>query len=142
MAQTRISEAGYDITLNQLILLINIAENPNSTQVVLAESILKDYASVARMVEILVRKKYLNRVEDKDDRRKKKLTLSTKGEAMLATLIPIVKEYREIAKGDFTEDKLATLSKLLIQLTENCEDDINNGKSVIYPIRDSLDNVL
>ena len=124
MAQERISKSGYDITVNQLILLINLVEKPNSTQVELSESILKDYASVARMVDILVKKNYLTRVENSSDRRKKDLTPTKKTSKMITDLVPIINDYRKVARENFTHKKLETFSNLLNQLINNCEKNI------------------
>jgi len=61
MAQSEIHKADSDLTVNQLILLIEIEKNPNLQQIDLAELIFKDVASVTRMTDLLFKKGHLRR---------------------------------------------------------------------------------
>ncbi len=121
MAQDHIQAAGFDISVNQLILMIQLAQYPESSQVELSEAIFKDFASVARMVDLLVKKGYLNRSENRVDRRKKDLIPTAKGKKIITALVPVIQNYRQVALGDFTSGQLRSLSALLSELTNNCE---------------------
>lgn len=125
LAQSIINEAGYDISINQLILLTNLDVRPDAKQVELAELIFKDFASVARMVDLLVKKEFLMRQESKIDRRKKDLTLTLKCKNMLDELIPLINKYRNIALNNFSEQELTQMRSFLKRLVTNCEDHIN-----------------
>lgn len=121
LAQSKIDEAGFDISINQLILLINLRERPQSSQVELAELIFKDFASVARMVDILVKKGYLKRIESTIDRRKKDLILSPACINMLDQLIPVIEEYRNNALDDLSQNEVETINTFLKKVIDNCE---------------------
>ena len=121
LAQSKIDQAGFNISINQLILLTNIRARPESSQVELAEYIFKDFASVARMVDLLVKKKYLKRTESKVDRRKKDLTLTPKCISMLDDLVPVMNEYRQIALQDLSENQTKKTHAYLRHLIKNCE---------------------
>ncbi|MEL7162512.1 MAG: MarR family transcriptional regulator, partial [Bacteroidota bacterium] len=121
MAQDRINATGHRVSLNQLILLLQLLERPQSTQVELAESVFKDFASVARMVDLLVKKGYLHRSENPHDRRKKDLVPTPACKKMVAELVPVIQEYRAAALHDFGATDLEQLSSLLQQLTANCQ---------------------
>ncbi|WP_025740669.1 MarR family winged helix-turn-helix transcriptional regulator [Aquimarina pacifica] len=121
LAQDRINASGHDVSVNQLILLINLSEHPNATQAELSEYIFKDFASVARMVDILVKKNYLERRENTVDRRKKDLRPTVIGERMIKELRPIIKEYRQTALFGFTNENLDEISRLLRDFITNCE---------------------
>lgn len=121
LVQKRITEAKYDISVNQVILLSNLREKPKSSQVELAELIFKDFASVTRMVDLLVKKGYLNRVESSIDRRKKDLLLTPKCIVMLDNLIPVIKEYRKTALQNLTKNDIQIVRSFLKQLIANCE---------------------
>lgn len=124
LAQNEINKSGHDISLNQLILLINLTKNPDLSQVELSDYIFKDFASIARMVDILVKKKYLTRTENPNDRRKKDLTPTPKCSKMVIELLPIIDDYRQKAIEDFKDKDLKKLSSLLSLLVENCERNI------------------
>ncbi|MEN0004118.1 MAG: MarR family transcriptional regulator [Bacteroidota bacterium] len=121
LAQKKVDETDYNISINQLILLLNLQERPKLSQVELAELVFKDFASVARMVDLLVKKGYLKRIESSVDRRKKDLILTSTCEAMLSVLRPVVEEYRVLALGDFSEEDIKKIQSFLTQLIDNCE---------------------
>lgn len=131
LAQDRINATGYAITVNQLILLVNLSEHAGATQVELAEVLLKDFASVARMVDLLVQKGYLQRTENPIDRRKKDLVLTTSAQKMVEDLKPVILAYRQTALSDFTEDHRGQLSGLLERFTTNCEQGLAQEDSYV-----------
>lgn len=121
LAQKKINDAKYDVSVNQVILLSNLRKEPKSSQVELAELVFKDFASVARMVDILVKKGYLNRVESSIDRRKKDLTLTPSSIAMLDNLMPVIKDYRKTALHKLSKKDTELVRSFLKQLIKNCE---------------------
>ena len=121
MAQSYIDSAGFDVSLNQLILLIQLSTNPSSTQVELAGHIFKDYASVARMVDLLVKKGYLTRTENQEDRRKKDLSPTAKCEDMLDKVKSVMTGYRHQALIGIDEKSQKLLSEILDKFSHNCE---------------------
>lgn len=124
MAQQKIDAHGFGISLNQLILLIQLSKRPESSQVELADFVFKDFASVARMVDLLVKKGYLTRTENKIDRRKKDLTPTAACRNMIQVLLPVITEYRQLALQGFDEKELELLSRLLGKLSSNCEESL------------------
>ncbi|MEM6766874.1 MAG: MarR family transcriptional regulator [Bacteroidota bacterium] len=128
LAQDHINLSGHDITIDQLILLVNLAEHPDATQVNLSAYVFKDFASVARMVDILVKKGYLKRSENQADRRKKDLVPTASCKKMIDELIPVVKNYRRMALTEFTEEEISLLSSFLQRLATNCETHLPTAK--------------
>ncbi|MEM7513596.1 MAG: MarR family transcriptional regulator [Bacteroidota bacterium] len=124
LAQATIDSTGYDISINQMILLMNLKDNPTATQVELSDLIFKDFASIARMVDLLVKKGLLKRKESKLDRRKKDLILTPKGHQILEEISPLVGEYRSHALKGFDEKEVLQMSAFLIRLIQNCEEEI------------------
>ena len=78
MAQNNLNELGYSITINHILMLIQIEKRPEISQVELSELLFKDVASITRMTELLVKRDFLLRAENKVDRRKKDLKSRTK----------------------------------------------------------------
>ena len=119
-AQDTINGAGYNISINQLILIITLNERPDASQVELAELIFKDFASVTRMVDILVKKGFINRIENSIDRRKKDLTPTLKCKKMLVEVIPLVKKYRKNALKGFSKNEISQVTSFLEHFANNC----------------------
>ena len=119
MAQGNLNELGYNITINQIHLLIQIDQNPETSQVELAEQLFKDVASITRMIELLVKRNFIVREENKSDRRKKDLKITSKGKKILDLAIPVIHKNREIAQKDITEKEKDTLSELLNKIILN-----------------------
>ncbi|GAB5554572.1 MAG: hypothetical protein Sapg2KO_41630 [Saprospiraceae bacterium] len=120
LSQDHIDQTGYDVSVNQLILLIQIVKNPKLTQVELSEVIFKDFASIARMVDLLVKKDFLKRTENPKDRRKKDLIPTPKGIKMVNELVPVINNYRALALKGIDPDEVAKTLKLLETLADNC----------------------
>ena len=121
MAQRRLQEAGSDLTINQLILIIQLQQQPDLQMVDLAEVIFKDVASVTRMIDLLVKKGYLERKENQADRRRKDLALTKIAETAIAQLSPIITAYRAQALQGFSKEETQNLSLLLDHLSSNCQ---------------------
>ena len=119
MAQRNLNELGYKITVNQILLIIQIEKNPKISQVELAELLFKDFASITRMIELLVKEDFIEREENKNDRRKKDLKITPKGKKLLDLAIPVITKNREIAQNNMTETEIKTLLTLLNKIIKN-----------------------
>lgn len=119
MAQGNLNQLGYKITINQILLMIQIDQKPDTSQVELAELLFKDVASITRMIELLVKENFVFREENKDDRRKKYLKISEKGKRVLELAIPIISKNREIAQKNISEEEKEALIKLLNKIILN-----------------------
>ena len=101
-------------------LLQQIKNNPNTPQSQLATALLKDYAAITRMVDLLVKNKYIKRKGNEYDRRRNTLLLTDKGEKTLKKLKSVLKTNHEIAMKNFSNYELDRLDKLLQRLIVNC----------------------
>lgn len=120
-AQKKISVIDPNITLDQLLTLNLIKEDPESSQKELAQILFKDYASLTRIIELLVKKGYLSRSINETDRRKFILKLTEKGYAIVDKLTPIIIENRKIALENISDTDLKNLKATLKKITENCK---------------------
>lgn len=119
MAQGNLNKLGYKITINQILLMLQIDRNPEVSQVELAELLFKDVASIARMIELLVKGGLVEREENKVDRRKKDLKITKNGQRLLSMSIPVISENREIAQKNISEQEKETLFELLNKIIIN-----------------------
>ena len=107
----KLSSHGVDLTRNQYVLLKVLLEKEGSTQNDLAFLTERDKTSMARLVSSMENKGLLKKVTGKQDRRKRRIYLTSEGKALLKLAIPLMKEL-EI---ELTKD----LDALEIQTTIN-----------------------
>lgn len=119
-AQRNISEKIKNITIDQGLVLIFLNEHPEFTQKEIAELVFKDNASMTRMVNIMVKKKYLKRSIHNDDRRRFKIEITAIGKKVLDGLPPIIQSNRATALSGISENELKQLEKTLNKIKENC----------------------
>jgi MarR family transcriptional regulator, transcriptional regulator for hemolysin len=120
-AQRIITDKGYPITIDQWLVLKALQENPEQNQHRIAETVFKDYASLTRMIELLVEKKYLERTMHATDRRRFNLKLTDKACELLEVLQPIIEQYRSAALENISSAQIAELNKCLNGIIRNCK---------------------
>ena len=119
LAQGNLNQLGYKITINQILLMTQIDQKPDVSQVELAELLFKDVASITRMIELLVIEGFVTREENKNDRRKKDLKITKKGKKILDLAKPIIIKNRETAQKNLSEEEKETLFILLNKIIIN-----------------------
>ncbi|MDF2438447.1 MAG: regulatory protein MarR [Bacteroidota bacterium] len=122
-AQRQLKNAGYSITIDQWLVIKTLLENPDIKQQELGEKIFKDNASVTRIIELLVRAKYLKRRNNTEDRRRTGLEVTEKGKETIADVHKIVLKNRSVALEGISKTELETVKKVLMKITKNCQDD-------------------
>tara|TARA_B100000809_G_C15104084_1_gene518039 strand:+ start:115 stop:546 length:432 start_codon:yes stop_codon:yes gene_type:complete len=110
-----------DLTIDQALLIQFLNNNPSLSQREIAELIFKDNASVTRMIELMVKKKYLKRSVDEKDRRKYKIELTPNIQKKLIELSKIISSNREIALKKITNIEIENLESTLLKIVENCK---------------------
>lgn len=120
-AQTRFKDNGIDITIDQWLVLNALSENEEITQSDLAEIVFKDKASMTRLIELLVLKKYVQRTAHDTSRRRFKLTITPKGHELIRQILPLVKENRKQALKQINFQELQQTEVVLKQISANCK---------------------
>jgi DNA-binding MarR family transcriptional regulator len=119
-AQKNIAEIVPDMTLDQILILTTLAAEPEISQKNIAQLLFKDYASITRMIELLVKKQYLVREIHEVDRRKFQLLMTEKGKLTLVKLKPIILKNRTDALKGITAEQTNLLKQTLNQIINNC----------------------
>lgn len=119
-AQRSISGHGIDITVDQLLVLRAIQDYEGISQTQIAGMIFKDYASVTRIIDLLVKKLYLNRDYHENDRRRHRLTITTEGKKVINKLNPVVAGYRQRALENIQPEEIESIRTVLEKITSNC----------------------
>ena len=119
-AQKNISNQISDMTIDQGLVLLFLNEYPDLTQKEIAELIFKDNASMTRMINTMVQKKYLKRSMNNEDRRRYKIEITVKGRQVLETLPPIIQKNRKTSLIGITKNELKQLEIILNKIRSNC----------------------
>jgi MarR family transcriptional regulator for hemolysin len=122
-SQNDLKSKGYDITVDQWIVLKCLMQNPDITQTGIAEKVFKDNASVTRMVDILVKSEYLNREVDPENRRRVKLTITEKGNDALVEMEPIIVKNRSTALLGISTEDIEAAKRVMQKIAANCKTD-------------------
>ena len=120
-AQKNISDQITDMTIDQGLVLLFLNEYPDLTQKEIAELVFKDNASMTRMINTMVQKKYLKRSMNNEDRRRYKIEITVKGRQVLETLPPIIQKNRKISLIGITKNELKQLEIILNKIRSNCK---------------------
>ena len=121
VSQKNISKIVKDITIDQCLVLIILNQNAKISQNELANLIFKDNASITRMIELMVKKDYLNRTIHKEDRRKFNLETTEKGKKTIKLIDPIIKINRKTALNGLSLEEIYLLDKTLNKIITNCK---------------------
>ncbi|MBK7243528.1 MAG: MarR family transcriptional regulator [Saprospiraceae bacterium] len=120
-AQKNITKNGFEITIDQWLVLKTIENNAGITQQQIAINVFKDYASITRIIEILVTKNFLERDIHSADRRRFDLSITKLGFETLKRLTPILESNRKQALKGFAQSEIELLNNSLNKITKNCE---------------------
>jgi MarR family transcriptional regulator, transcriptional regulator for hemolysin len=120
-AQKRFLEQGFDITIDQWLVLNAIYEKPDITQFDIAGKVFKDTASVTRIIDLLIKKGLLKREVHSSDRRRFTLELTTEGRKLITKITDVVEQNRAIALQGITEKELIHMKETLNDIIDNCK---------------------
>ena len=126
-AQGNLKRSGFDITIDQWLVLKALMDHEDISQSELAEIVFKDKASVTRIIELLVKNKYLRR-DAHESRRRYKLTATERGRNIMRDIRPVVLKNRASALKKLTEIEIETGMKILKAIVSNCEKELIDFK--------------
>lgn len=120
-AHSKLKEHGFAITIDQWMVLKVLAEDPEVSQVELAEKVLKDKASVTRILDILIENKYLKREIHKENRRRNVMKITVQGEKLLKDIQTVILRNRRVALKGVDPADLVVAEQVLMTIASNCK---------------------
>lgn len=120
LSQHNISSVVPKITVDQALILI-IIEREDKTQSEIADMVFKDYASMTRIITLMIDKNYVTKTVDNTDKRKTKLKITKNGKNIIEQLKPVIQKNRETALSTISDNELKQLFKTLSKITQNCQ---------------------
>jgi DNA-binding MarR family transcriptional regulator len=120
-SQKKLRENGFKITVDQWLIIKVLMENPGISQQNIAEKAFKDNASVTRIIDLLVKSKYLDRKVNPKDRRTSILKVTPDGEDIINKVQDLVLQNRKMAQIGITIEELENLNATLKKIIKNCQ---------------------
>jgi MarR family transcriptional regulator, transcriptional regulator for hemolysin len=120
-SQKKLRENGFKITVDQWLIIKVLMENPGISQQNIAEKAFKDNASVTRIIDLLVKSKYLDRKVNPKDRRTSILKVTAEGEDIINKVQDLVLQNRKMAQIGITIEELENLNSTLKKIIKNCQ---------------------
>lgn len=120
-AQQKFNQMDYDITVDQWLVIKNLAENELLSQTELAQLVFKDHPTLTRIIDILSKKGFVERVPHPQDRRSFQLYLTPEGIEKVNYLKPKVAEIREKAWDNLDEKDFEEFKRILNTIYSNLE---------------------
>ena len=116
---TEFRRQGIELTFEQFVMLRMLDSNCDMIQQDLAHVLQKDKSIIVRQMNGLLDEKYVDRLTNTDDKRKKNLTLTSKGIEILNRLKSTSNDLSDKLLAGVTESEYAIFKKVMLKIQEN-----------------------
>lgn len=120
-AQQKFKIGDFDITVDQWLILKNLSENDLLSQTELAQMVFKDQPTLTRIIDILVKKGFVERIPHPLDRRSFQLLLTSEGQSKVNELKPQIASIREKAWENLNKSDFEEFKRILNTIYNNLE---------------------
>lgn len=120
-AQSKFKLGDFDVTVDQWLILKNLEENEMLSQTELAHLVFKDHPTITRIIDILCKKGYIERMPNPSDRRSFQLLLTEEGQMKVRELKPQVATIREKAWENLGQNDFEEFKRILNTIYNNLE---------------------
>ena len=121
-ANQKLAESGYDLTIEQAVIIAHAWHHDGLNQQQISEMIDRDKTSTTRIIDILEKEKLVKRVHDNKDRRQNLIRLTEKGESKCREFINMAREIEhELIQGIDRSD-IKICKKVLSKIRQNISD--------------------
>ncbi len=120
-SKSEFAKQGFDISIDQWVILKRIWEEQGISQVDLANATYKDPASVTRILDILEKKGFSERRVDENSRRAYKIFLTTQGVLLFDKMLPLVQAIRAKGIENLNEEEIQITKSVLRKMYSNLD---------------------
>jgi len=120
-AQRRFKELGFNITVDQWLILRSLYENETLNQKDLAELVFKDTPTLTRIIDLLCEKGLTERKIHPDDRRSFIVLLTKEGREKVEHVKPQMKDVRLKAWEGLSEKDFVEFKRILDSINVNLQ---------------------
>ena len=117
--QRELQAANSGITIDQWIVLQELDSEDGQSQLVLAQSSFKDAPTMTRIIDLLVKKKLVERHIDEKDRRRFLVKLTRAGKEKIKEVLPIIQQSRAKAWSCLSGEEMDGLVSSLNKVFDN-----------------------
>ena len=117
--QRQFNDAGFDLTVDQWVVIDHLFRNPGISQNTLADMTTKDAPTVTRIIDLLAQKGLTERRLTDNDRRKFLIYLTEAGEAKYDEVLPIVSAMRRKGWGNLSEADYQHFVRIMDSIYQN-----------------------
>jgi len=111
--EKRISSLGYEISTQDFAILFRLLKKGPMTQVEIAKLLMRDKTTITRRIDALVKKQYVQRTANPDDRRFFLIELTETAHQALKALVPLISNFqKEVLHAVPDEEKAITIKTL------------------------------
>jgi DNA-binding MarR family transcriptional regulator len=112
-------DAGYDLTPEQWAVLYRLREQEGLNQIQLSEKTFKDRHNITRILKQLDKRGYIEKQNDKNDKRAHHIYLSRSGRTLYENIKPFISQHRERVCKDLNAKDLRDIRKYLERIIRN-----------------------
>lgn len=106
----------YNIAIEQRATLEMIKFEEDVNQMMISNLLNKDKTTISRSLTALEKKGLITKTETLDDKRSKKVELTSKGESTLKDTLEYVSSYRESLSSKLSDEEINTFFKIMDKL--------------------------
>ncbi|TXB62327.1 MarR family transcriptional regulator [Phaeodactylibacter luteus] len=117
--QQTLAAAGTGITIDQWVVLQVLNQQNGLSQLEIARATYKDAPTITRIIDLLCKKGFTERVTDANDRRKFRIELTAGGRQKIDEVLPIIQHARRKAWDGLGNQQIDQLMDTLNQLFDN-----------------------
>jgi DNA-binding MarR family transcriptional regulator len=119
MVRKEFRDRGFNVTIDQWVILGALWVEDGQTQVRLAERTFKDRPTVSRMIDLLEKQGLVVRRPSPQDRRAQEIFLTPKAHRLRDRLIPLVIELNRLIMKGFSDKEVNQLFTMLDRIFIN-----------------------
>lgn len=120
-AQQQFKAGEFDVTVDQWLVLKNLSEKQDLSQTELAQLVFKDHPTLTRIIDLLCKKGYVERLPHPQDRRSFRLHLTESGVAKVTSLRPEILQIREKAWENLSPNDFEEFKRILNTIYQNLD---------------------
>lgn len=120
--EKRLTHAGLDVTVKEFSFLNWLSLNDQVIQQDLAEFMKKDKSAILRIIDLMENRGLLLRVNDPSDRRKKIITVTEKGLALLEEARIVEREVVKELQEGLSQSDIETFVKVAFHMQQKVQE--------------------
>lgn len=120
-AQQQFKLLGFNITVDQWIIIKHLHEKGEMKQYEMCELTAKDKPTLTRIIDLLCNKNYVSRTIHPEDRRSFIISLTEEGKEKVKQMAPKIKKIRLKAWEGLTEEDFDQFQRILNKIYKNLD---------------------